>query len=135
MIWISEAVMQWFDICTADISNPFLQGLTYKELAELTGESVRKANFYLPAQYRPLLRHVPGIGDLNPAVEVLHCHKPGTGLIDALRAFSFKLKGVTNNIKLKPFHVDLELCVPHVSRRLICRMSEHVDDIKLAGVR
>ena len=35
---VSEAVKWGWDICTADISKAFLQGVTYQELAELTGE-------------------------------------------------------------------------------------------------
>ena len=41
---VSEAVKRGWDICTADISKAFLQG----ELAELTGETLRGVNFYLP---------------------------------------------------------------------------------------
>ena len=33
--------------------------------------------------------------NFDPQTEVLHCDKPGTGLVDAPRAFSMKLKRVT----------------------------------------
>ena len=35
---VSEAVRQGWPICTLDISKAFLQGVTYEELAALTGE-------------------------------------------------------------------------------------------------
>ncbi len=37
----SEAVRQGWDIATTDISKAFLQGVTYEELSQLTGEPVR----------------------------------------------------------------------------------------------
>ena len=80
---VSEAVLRRWDICTADISKAFLQGVTYEELAKLTGKKQREVNFYLPASNIPLLQKVPGFEDFNPAKGVLHCDKPGTGLVDA----------------------------------------------------
>ena len=73
--------------CTADVPKAFLQGVTYEDLAEMTGEPLREVNFYLPADNIPLLRMIPGFEDVNPQTEVLHCDKPGTGLGDAPRAF------------------------------------------------
>ena len=45
---VSEAVCQGWDICTTDISKAFLQGVTYEELSEATGEPIRESNFDLP---------------------------------------------------------------------------------------
>ena len=91
----SEAVRQGWDIATTDISKAFLQGVTYEELAELTGETQREVNFYLPKNQISIRRKVPGFEDFDPNTEVLHCDKPGTGLVDAPRAFSLKLARVT----------------------------------------
>ena len=88
----SEAVARKWDICTTDISKAFLQGVTYEELSKLTGELLREVNFYLPASNIPILRKVQGFENFNPLTEVLHCDKPGTGSVDAPRAFSVKLK-------------------------------------------
>ena len=85
---VSEAVRNHWPICTADISKAFLQGVTYEQLAEMTGEPMREVNFYLPASDISLLRTLPGCEDFDPQKEVLHCDKPGTGLVDAPRAFS-----------------------------------------------
>ena len=51
---MSEAVCRGWQILSADISKAFLQGVTYKELAELTGTQPREINFYLPAADIPL---------------------------------------------------------------------------------
>ena len=80
---------------TADISKAFLQGVTYEELAQLTGNPVPEVNFYLPADNIPLLQELPGFETFDPQKEILHCDKPGTGLADAPRAFSIKLRKVT----------------------------------------
>jgi hypothetical protein len=49
---VSEFLSLWqckisLDICTTDISKAFLQGVTYKELAEATGEPLREVHFYV----------------------------------------------------------------------------------------
>ena len=51
----SEAVLRGWDLVSADISKAFLQGLSYKELAEATGEPLREVNFYLPGPSQHLL--------------------------------------------------------------------------------
>ena len=48
-ILVSEAVIRKWDIATTDISKAFLQGVTYKELSDMTGEPMREVNFYLPS--------------------------------------------------------------------------------------
>ena len=89
---VSEAVCRKWDLITTDISKAFLQGVTYEELSQLTGEALREVNFYLPQSNIPILRAIPGYENFNPVQEVLHCDKPGTGSVDAPRAFSLKLK-------------------------------------------
>ena len=97
-ILCSEAVVRGWDVATADISWAFLQGVTYEELAEQTGEPLREVNFILPPYCIPFLRKVPGFEDFNPTHEVLHCDKPGTGCNDAPRCFSLKLSKVTRDL-------------------------------------
>jgi len=131
---VSEAVAQKWDIATTDISKAFLQGVTYEELAKLTGEKAREVNFYLPAPCIPLLRKIEGFEDFDPVNEVLHCDKPGTGLVDAPRAFSLKLGMVTKEeCRLEASKVDPELCFRHDNGRLVCLMTKHVDDLKITG--
>ena len=40
-VLVSEAVARGWDVLTTDISKAFLQGVTYEELAQLTGEPQR----------------------------------------------------------------------------------------------
>ena len=130
----SEAVLRGWPICTTDISKAFLQGVTYEELSELTGEPIREVNFSLPRACVDILRQVPGFEDFDENVEVLHCDKPGTGLVDAPRAFSMKLAMVTKDqCHMMPTTVDNELCVKFDKGTLICIMAKHVDDLKLTG--
>ena len=65
--------------------------------------------------------------------------KPGTGLVDAPRTFSFKLSQVTKNqCRMIPSSVDGELAMEFGQAdngvgALICLMAKHVDDLKLTG--
>ena len=82
---LSEAVCRGWDICTTDISKAFLQGVTYEELADMTGGPIREVSFELPPGSLHMLKQMEGFSDFNPVTEVLHCDKPGTGLVDAPR--------------------------------------------------
>ena len=149
-ILASESVIRRWDIGTTDISKAFLQGVTYQELAEATGEPLREVNFYLPSYCTPYLRKIPGFENFDPDKEVLHCDKPGTGCNDAPRCFSMKLAKVTKDMcGMMQCTVDNELCLLHkpigsilaedgaraVDRhfRLVAIMAKHVDDLKIAG--
>jgi len=135
---VSEAALRRWHIATTDISKAFLQGVTYKELAELTGEPLREVNFYLPEYNVPILKKLTGFESFDPRREVLHCDKPGTGSVDAPRAFSMKLKRIlVHKCKMIPCNVDNELLVCREQGKpdgkLIGMVTIHVDDLKLAG--
>ena len=88
----------------------------------------------MPHNCVPILKQVPGFEDFDESSEVLHCDKPGTGLVDAPRAFSMKLGMVTKEKCLMlPTSVDQELVIKHEQGRLLCIMTKHVDDLKLIG--
>ena len=70
---VSEAVRQGWHVVTADVEKAFLQGLTYQELSQVTGEPVREVNFYLPPGSVPILRRVPGFENFDTSTEILHC--------------------------------------------------------------
>ena len=85
-----------------------------------------------------MLRKIPGYADFDPATEVLHSEKPGSGCNDAPRCFSLKLAQVTRNLcGLKPSTGDGELRMKHTVEagrpKLVVLMTKHVDDLKLAG--
>ena len=105
---------------SADVSKAFLQGVTYKELAELTGEPIRDVSFSLPHSSVPTLQKLQDFHDFDPNHEVLGCTKPGTGLVDAPRAFSIKLARVTRDIcGMQQRSGDPELEVLHQGGALI----------------
>ena len=106
----------------------------------MTGEPIREVNFASPPGSIPILRQVEGFEDFDPIREVLHCDKPGTGLVDAPRCFSMQLSGVTNDrCNLIPSSVDPELCIKHAYRKndkyLVCLVAKHVDYLKVTGLR
>ena len=133
---VSEAVIREWDLANSDISKAFLQGVTYEELARITGEPLREVNFYLPGYCIPFLRKIPGYEDFDPVTEVLHCDKPGTGCNDAPRCFSLKLAKVTHDLcGMVACTVDKELCFLHCPEtgRLKAILAKHVDDLKICS--
>ena len=141
---VSEFLFQWQPKISGTFAPPtsakhFLQGVTYKELVEATGEPLREVHFVLPAYCVAVLRTLPGYEDFDPRTEVFHGEKPGTGCNDAPRCFSLKLAQVTRTMcGLKPSTVNGELCMKHVVEagrpKLVAIMTKHVDDLKLAGI-
>jgi hypothetical protein len=71
-ILVSECARRGWHLCAADVSKAFLQGVTYKELAEITHTEVREVNFTIPAYCTEMLRQVPGFETFDPKEEVLH---------------------------------------------------------------
>ena len=139
-ILTSEAAChpEW-EFLTVDVNKAFLQGATYKELQELTGDAPREVCFTLPKGMAELLRRLPGYESYDERIHCLECDKPGTGSKDAPRAFSVKLASVTRNetVGLRPTTYDSELevkhRVEHGKPKLVLIVAKHVDDLKIAG--
>jgi hypothetical protein len=130
----SEAANNRWPLISTDIPKAFLQGVTYEELADMTGEPLREVNFYLPAASVEMLEQVPGFEMFDPRAEVLHSDKPGTGSVDAPRAFSIKLQKVwKKECGMKSSHADSELLYLHRNGRLVAISAVHVDDLKMTG--
>jgi len=111
-----------------DIDKAFLQGFTYKELAEATGESERIVCFKLPPGSAQALRKFPGFATYDETLHCLQCIKPGTGTKDAPRAFSMKLRQLTKGAGLRPTIYDQEF---ELKSGLLTE--KHVDDINMTG--
>ena len=56
----SEAVLRGWDIVSADVPKAFLQGISYADLAEQTGEPLREVCFTVPPATAAELRKIPG---------------------------------------------------------------------------
>jgi hypothetical protein len=103
-------------------------------LAKITGEALREVNFVLPRHNVEQLRKIKGYETFDPDTEVLHCVKPGTGSVDAPRAFSLKLADILTKLKLTPSRVDPEIWYLHRDNNLRLVMTKHVDDLKVTGL-
>jgi hypothetical protein len=133
---VSEAVLRGWPIVSADVAKAFLQGITYRELAELSGEPEREVNFTLPPASVDVLKRIPGFASFDSRTEVLHCDKPGTGLRDAPKCFALKLRRVTHgDCGMHSLVVEPELEVKHVNEILLAMLCKHVDDLKIAASR
>jgi hypothetical protein len=128
---------EW-EFMTIDVNKAFLQGATYKELHELTGEAPREVCFTLPKGMAAMLRLIPGYEKYDESIHCLECDKPGTGSKDAPRAFSVKLATVTRgkSVGLVPTTYDPELELKHKvtngRSELVLMVGKHVDDLKVA---
>ena len=131
----SESVCRdgWLTVAI-DVDKAFLQGLSYQELADLTGEEVREVHFTPPRGTEHLLKLIKGFESYDPRIHCLRCTKPGTGTKDAPRAFSLKLAKVTREqAGFQPALYDQELEFKHVNTSLVALLSKHVDDITISG--
>ena len=115
-------------IASLDVDKALLKGLTYRELADATGEQERTVCFTLPPGSAAVLRTLPGFEDYDESKHCLRCLKSGTGTKDAPRAFSLKLKRTTENIGLVSTSYDPEF---EMTKDLLT--AKHVDDIHMAG--
>ena len=84
-------------ILTIDVEKAFLQGLTFAEIQQTTGEPERYVHFTLPKGYAHLIQSIPGFEGYDERYDCLCCLKPGTGTKGAPRAFALKLAGVTQS--------------------------------------
>ena len=132
---VSESVQRNWPIASTDISKAFLQGITYKEIAETTGQPERNVAFEVCRRTVPILQQLPGMSDFDPITEILGCVKPGTGTRDAPRSFSMKLRRVTQSFGMKSSLVDPELEYLFENGRLSLLVLKHVDDLKMTGKR
>ena len=130
---VSESVLRSWPLVAADIRKAFLQGITYEELAQISGEPVREVNFTLPRDSWPILRMIPGYEDFDINSEVLHCEKPGTGLREAPRCFSLKFRKVTQALGLRSCSVEPELEMMHRQNKLVALLCKHIDDVKITA--
>ena len=94
-----------------DIRKALLKGISYEELAKLTGEPERDVNFELDAETAAILRQCEGFENFDPRTEVLACTRPGQGSKDAPRCWSMRLQQVNHEIwEAKPLTHD-ENCI------------------------
>lgn len=132
LILIIAAQMKW-SLHSADVSEAFLRGLSFEEVAKEPGETMRACELQLPPGCTPMLRELKGMEHFNEVTEVLRMLKPGYGLKDAPRLWNKALKRVLAKVGLQATCADKELYVKHHNGVLILILSTHVDDLKFCG--
>ena len=132
LILIIAAQMKW-SLHSADVSEAFLRGLSFEEVAKEPGETMRACELQLPPGCTPMLQELKGMEHFNEVTEVLRMLKPGYGLKDAPRLWNKALKRVLAKVGLRATCADKELYVKHHNGVLILILSTHVDDLKFCG--
>ena len=130
---VSECVLREWSLASSDVPKAFLQGVSYQELAENTGQPLRDVSFELRGEALACLRLLPGFQDFNSRREVLHCLKPGTGCRDAPKCFSLKLRKATKAFGFQQSSIDGELELLFKGDELVMLLLKHVDDLKMAA--
>ena len=128
------AAQHEYTLFSLDISAAFLKGLTFKEIAKLTGEPLRSVQFQMPANCIHLLRKLPGMEDFDPGTELLDFLKAMWGLKDAPRAFGLRRDQTLREFGARPTVRDPQLWIKVIDRNgvqvCVCELSTHLDDIK-----
>jgi hypothetical protein len=132
LILIMAAQMKW-SLHSADVSEAFLRGLSFEEVAKEPGETLRACELQLPPGCTPMLRELKGMEHFNEITEVLWMLKPGYGLKDVPRLWNKALKRVLAKVVLRATCADKELYVKHHNGELVLLLSTHVDDLKFCG--
>jgi len=142
--WINiQAAQHKMDLWSADVSQAFLQGLSFEEVARETGEPLRSVQIDVPGCSVALLRQLPGLSNFNPFSMCLDMVKPGFGLIDAPRLWGKKFDRVLtrcdDGLQLRATVHDPRIYVAHEWNpgqgipRTIMSLSTHIDDLKGAS--
>ena len=133
---VSECSLRDWCIASSDVPKAFLQGVSYEGLAASTNKPIRDVSFELAGEGLKCLQLLPEFQGFNPAKEVLHCLKPGTGCRDAPKCFSLKLRQATQEFGFVSSIIDPELeLLFDTNRTLFMAILKHVDDLKMIGPR
>jgi len=123
-----------FTLFSMDISAAFLKGLTFQEIADLTGKPFRSVQFHVPKDSVHILRQLPGLHDFDPHTEILEFLKSIWGLKDAPRAFGMRRDQTLRSFGAQPTNRDPHLWVKRTrqgdSITIVCVFSTHLDDVK-----
>jgi len=96
-----------------DVSQAFAKGLTFEEIARLSGTPLREVEVDLTQADVALLRRLPGWESFNRATETVKMLKPVYGLKDAPRAWRKRLHQVLSSWGMSQLLAEPELYVSH----------------------
>ena len=127
--------MRTWVLATPDVETAFLKGLTYKEISDMTGESLRMVYFHLPKGVAAVMRQIPRYKEYDERYHCLRRTRPGNGTQDAPRAFWLKLALVTRSpeIGFVPTTMDKDLELKHEHGQLVALVWKHVGDVKFGA--
>ena len=128
---VSACVQNQWSLFSWDISTAFLQGISFQDLAKVTGEPIRKACLKPPAGFEHMFRKIFGISFETHVLEMI---KPVYGLKDAPRAWRIALDNVLIRSGGRPLNCDKALYVWFRRDVLAAILSTHVDDLKGGGM-
>ena len=131
------AVQNDWTLFSADVSQAFLQGMSFDEVAKLKGEVKRSVQFEVPPGSIPILRMLDGYEEFDGLVEVLNMLRGGFGLKDAPRLWNMVFSEVLTALSYFPCQSDMEVMCKHLPRDanlvLVGLVAKHVDDVKGAA--
>ena len=131
----SVSVQRCWPLFTSDVSSAFLRGLTFEEIAKMSGADVRQVAFTPPKDSERYFNELPGMSSFDHVKQVLNLLKPAYGLKDAPKAWRQKLDLTLREAGGSPLHTDNALYAWFTDSKLTCLLSTHVDDVKGTGER
>jgi Reverse transcriptase (RNA-dependent DNA polymerase) len=130
----STAAQQGWVVQTADVSTAFLQGLSFRELSEMTGEPERVIAFDPPVSTQPFFKELPGLENLCFKTHTLKMLKCIYGLKDAPRAWRLRLDQALVAHGMQALATDKAVYALRDAKSQLCLLlSCHVDDLKITG--
>ena len=131
---VAISVQQGWKLLTADVGSAFLKGLTFAQLAELTGEKVRRAAFLPPVGYESFVAELPNCQHFCKLKHELEMLKAIYGLKDAPRAWRKRLHLALVKLRAEQLRTDTNVYIWRASDgKLLAICSTHVDDLKFGG--
>ena len=133
VVVVSLAAQNQWILLSADVGTAFLRGLSFTELAALTGEEERHVCFDPPALFRDTFPMLAGYKNFSWETETLKMVKAIYGLKDAPRAWRKKLHESLLALGLHALLSDSALYTLKSNGELQLLLSAHVDDLKITG--
>ena len=130
----SVVVQEKWDLCSLDIGNAFLRGITFEDLAKETGQAIREVCLDPPRDVWPILHELGAFKNGNVFTHILKLLKGAYGLKDAPRLWKKKLDRILKD--LKGVQSILDGCIWYWHDKdgsLAMILSTHVDDLKGGG--
>ncbi|CAK0892089.1 unnamed protein product, partial [Prorocentrum cordatum] len=91
---------------SCDVGSAFLKGLTFQDVADMTGEPLRTVQLDLPKDTVKIARQFEPLSNYDVSRHCLEMVRPGFGLKDAPRLWNLRLKQVMTKLQLLPLVTD-----------------------------